>query len=330
MELSVIVDRDRQDGMVKLLTKRPSYSGEAEDVGIYGTPMKIIEVKNDYIVVYAPANRLHGMFELENVVFQNAIPQMDFVIESENRLWGCRYGEQTSYDGTAKIVNELYASSLGDFKTWETYEGNSMDSYRVSLGVNGKFTGAASYAGKPIFFKEDAMIRVFGNFPANFQVSTSKVEGVQIGMHSTVSITDGVMFYKSPGGIMKYDGSIPTKVSYVFGGDHIDVYDDRIFSGAVLGKYFLVYTDAFDMRNIVLVYDYRSNLWNKWVINSDYPVGGELKEKFEKLGKEIHYTTSHNQIRNLPGDNDFQKYRIAKSTLVVGIRKTLKFDSCFL
>lgn len=59
----------------------------------------------------------------------------------------------------------------------------------------------------------------------------------------------------------------------------------------------------------------------------EYPLGRELKEKFEKLGKEIHYTTSHNQIRNLPGDNDFQKYRIAKSTLVVGIRKTLKFDS---
>ena len=59
----------------------------------------------------------------------------------------------------------------------------------------------------------------------------------------------------------------------------------------------------------------------------DYPLGRELREKVEKMGKEIHYTTSHNQIRNLPGDNDFQKYRIAKSTLVVGIRKTLKFDS---
>ena len=46
-------------------------------------------------------------------------------------------------------------------------------------------------------------------------------------------------------------------------------------------------------------------------------------EKFEKMDVEIRYTTSHNQIRNLPGDNDFQKYRIAKSTLVVGVRKTL-------
>ncbi|MCA0972334.1 spore photoproduct lyase [Halobacillus litoralis] len=59
----------------------------------------------------------------------------------------------------------------------------------------------------------------------------------------------------------------------------------------------------------------------------EYPLGRELKEKFEGMGIEIRETTSHNQVRNLPGDNDFQKYRMAKSTLVVGVRKTLKFDT---
>ncbi|MFB5663854.1 spore photoproduct lyase [Alteribacillus sp. HJP-4] len=59
----------------------------------------------------------------------------------------------------------------------------------------------------------------------------------------------------------------------------------------------------------------------------EYDLGRELKEKFTKMGLEIKETTSHNQIRNLPGKNDFQKYRIAKSTLVVGVRKTLTFDS---
>lgn len=59
----------------------------------------------------------------------------------------------------------------------------------------------------------------------------------------------------------------------------------------------------------------------------DYPLGQELFQKFTDLGKEIRYTTSHNQVRNLPGENDFQRYRMAKSTLVVGVRKTLKFDT---
>lgn len=59
----------------------------------------------------------------------------------------------------------------------------------------------------------------------------------------------------------------------------------------------------------------------------EYPLGEQLLKKFTDLGTEIRYTTSHNQIRNLPGENDFQRYRIAKSTLVVGLRKTLKFDT---
>ncbi|MGJ9459741.1 spore photoproduct lyase [Oceanobacillus sp. CF4.6] len=59
----------------------------------------------------------------------------------------------------------------------------------------------------------------------------------------------------------------------------------------------------------------------------EYPLGKELVSKFEGMGIEIRETTSHNQIRNLPGENHFQKYRTAKSTLVVGIRKTLKFDT---
>jgi len=59
----------------------------------------------------------------------------------------------------------------------------------------------------------------------------------------------------------------------------------------------------------------------------EYSLGRELVTKFENMGIEIRETTSQNQIRNLPGDNDFQKYRNAKSTLVVGVRKTLKFDT---
>ncbi|SFD55981.1 spore photoproduct lyase [Bacillus sp. UNCCL81] len=59
----------------------------------------------------------------------------------------------------------------------------------------------------------------------------------------------------------------------------------------------------------------------------EYSLGKELKEKFEQMGLEIRETTSHNQIRNLPGENDVEKYRIAKSTLVVGLRKTLKFET---
>ncbi|HEX6922446.1 MAG TPA: spore photoproduct lyase [Bacillales bacterium] len=59
----------------------------------------------------------------------------------------------------------------------------------------------------------------------------------------------------------------------------------------------------------------------------EYPLGKELLNKFEKMGLEIRETTSHNQVRNIPGKNEFQQYKNAKSTLAIGIRKTLKFDT---
>lgn len=59
----------------------------------------------------------------------------------------------------------------------------------------------------------------------------------------------------------------------------------------------------------------------------EYPLGQELYQKFKQMNLEIRETTSHNQIRDLPGDTELQKYRTAKSTIVVGIRKTLKFDT---
>ena len=37
------------------------------------------------------------------------MPNMDFVIESENRLWGCRYGIANN----GEVVNEIFAK-MGD------------------------------------------------------------------------------------------------------------------------------------------------------------------------------------------------------------------------
>ncbi|SDZ20004.1 spore photoproduct lyase [Evansella caseinilytica] len=59
----------------------------------------------------------------------------------------------------------------------------------------------------------------------------------------------------------------------------------------------------------------------------EYPLGRTLKKKFQDMGIEIRKTTSHNQVRNIPGKNELQKYRNAKSTFVVGVRKTLTFDT---
>ncbi|MFI2855506.1 spore photoproduct lyase [Paenibacillus sp. JSM ZJ436] len=58
----------------------------------------------------------------------------------------------------------------------------------------------------------------------------------------------------------------------------------------------------------------------------EYPKGQKIMEFVKARNIEYRMTTSHNRITNLPGETEQEKYRMAKRTLVVGLRKTLKFD----
>lgn len=59
----------------------------------------------------------------------------------------------------------------------------------------------------------------------------------------------------------------------------------------------------------------------------DYPKGRRIMEWVKSLDIPYRMTTSHNRITNLPGESEQEQYKIAKRTLVVGLRKTLKFDT---
>jgi spore photoproduct lyase len=58
----------------------------------------------------------------------------------------------------------------------------------------------------------------------------------------------------------------------------------------------------------------------------NYEKGKQIYEWAQKENLPVKMTTSHNRITNLPGKSELEKYKIAKRTLVVGIRKTLKFE----
>lgn len=210
---------------------------------------------DDYIVVI-------GM--LDSVVVQEAaqgaitverkMPKMDFVIESENRLWGCMYGVANN----GEVVNEIYASKLGDFKNWNCFMGISTDSYAASCGTDGQFTGAITHLGYPLFFKENFVHKVYGNYPANFQIQTTTCSGVQKGCDKSLAIVNSTLFYKGRNGIMAYDGSLPTELSYAMGGE---VYSDAV-GGAHGNKYYISMKGADGAYNL-FVYDAAKGMWHK-------------------------------------------------------------------
>ena len=178
---------------------------------------------------------------------------MDYITESGNRLWGCRYGVS---DG--KTVNELYCCKLGDFKNWECYQGISTDSWRASCGTDGRFTGAATLADSPIFFKEDCFHRIYPSAQGAHQVKEIKARGVQRGSEQSLTVIADKLYYKARDGVCVYDGSLPYLISDAFG---TELYR-KAAAGGVRGKYFISMQDSSDAWQL-FVYDTIKGLWHR-------------------------------------------------------------------
>jgi hypothetical protein len=208
---------------------------------------------DDYIVINGVCKS--GGVSLITVDVKTTIPTMDFVIESGNRLWGCKYGENNN----GEFVNEIYASKLGDFKHWTTYKGVSTDSYVASVGASGPFTGAINYGGYPMFFKENCLYKIYGNYPAQYQIQEIMCNGVEAGSSQSLAIVNDVLYYKSRAGICAYDGSLPVVISTALGDELLNY--RKAVGGALNGKY---YVSMLRGSNTPLyVYDSQKNLWHK-------------------------------------------------------------------
>ena len=86
----------------------------------------------------------------DTITITRTLPDMDYVCECQNRLWGCYYGLSGG-----KVINAIYCCARGDFKNWRQYMGLATDSWTASVGSDGQWTGAANYLGHPCFFKEE-------------------------------------------------------------------------------------------------------------------------------------------------------------------------------
>lgn len=209
--------------------------------------------ENYIVVVGILDTEINQTAEEGAVTIARKMPEMDFVIESGNRLWGCKYG---MVDG--KTVNEIYASKLGDFRNWNCFMGISTDSYAASCGTDGQWTGAITHLGYPLFFKENCLHKVYGTAPSSYQIQTTACRGVQKGSGKSLAIVNEVLYYKSRGGVCAYDGSLPTEISDAFGGV---LYSDAV-GGGHRNKYYLSMKDSGGIWHL-FVYDARLGVWHR-------------------------------------------------------------------
>lgn len=216
-------------------------------------------IGSDYMVVLGLIKSAVSVTDTTSAAWKfqatRVVPQLDYICADKNRLWGCRYG----YDSDGELINEIYASKLGDFKNWQSYQGLATDSYAATIGVPGAFTGCISYAGMPTFFKESAIIRVSGSYPAEYNVMLMDARGVQDGSSKSLAIVGESLYYKAPGGVMVFDGSLPRLISDQFGRD-VYYYDGVAGVGGT--KYYLEVTNP-QGGHRMFVYDSQLGLWTK-------------------------------------------------------------------
>lgn len=60
----------------------------------------------------------------------------------------------------------------------------------------------------------------------------------------------------------------------------------------------------------------------------DYQLGRDIERRFRAAGTPVRIIASHNRVTGIPGSSPAEAYREAKATLVVGVRRTLKFQTC--
>lgn len=250
VQLSANVAESTDERVVKLLNswhyiygeRRENGSREIIVAGILPDSSVVIDAEEDHRILS----------------WSRTVPDMDFVVEAGNRLWGCRYDEEAG-------INEIYASKLGDPWNWHVFQGLSTDSWTASRGTAAPFTGAAVLNGCPLFFREESMEKVYPSANGAHQIQTFDLEGVEQGAADSLCVIEDRLFYKSRQGVMVYSGTMPRMISGAFG--------DMRFRGGSGARHKRKYclsttlealttTDPAEEERVVLVYDLQAGDWH--------------------------------------------------------------------
>lgn len=207
---------------------------------------------------------------VSGTTISRTMPDVDHVIEWNNRLWGA-----------SNTDNTIYACKLGDPTNWHYFQGVNLDSFYAQQGTDELFTGVGEYSGHLIFFKPNSMCRVYGTAPTNYQITNTACYGCEDGSGQSVLTINDTVFYKSAIGIMAYQGGTPTCIS-----DKFDFKFKNVVAGTEGHKYYAscLVDEGENVHGRLLVFDLDKGLWH---------VEDDLRfRNCCKIGEKVYYTTA--------------------------------------
>lgn len=183
-----------------------------------------ISAVNDYSLTFDMPENFTSGTEAGAVTVTRPVPDLDFICESDNRLWGVNSETRT-----------IYASALGDPTDFWSLGLLSTDAFQAAVGTDGDWTGICKAGGGVCCWKEHTLHKVLGSYPANYQINTYSVPGVQAGCARSMQNINETLYYKGVDGIYAYGGGTPSLVSPGFNG----VQFDYAVGGSGNGKYYV-------------------------------------------------------------------------------------------
>lgn len=183
-----------------------------------------------------------------SISIKRSCPDLDYVMEHNNRLWG-----------VSNKDNTIYASKLGDPTNWSYFQNTALDSYYAEQGSDGEWTGCAAYSTHLLFFKEDCIHKVYGSLPAEYQIVTATCHGVEKGSADSIVFMNDAILYKSRVGIMAYGGGSPELISTQFGNEKYK----NVVAGTDGRRYYACLENVKTGEHVLMVYDTEYLEWHK-------------------------------------------------------------------
>ena len=198
-----------------------------------------------------------GLGTLGNLVtlnFDAKDKKIDFIVECQNRLWGCRS------DGN---INEIFCTALGSYNNWSLSDNvddilSADSAWIATVGSPGKFTGAAVVDNTPIFFKENVIHKVYPSSQGAHQIHMITARGVQLGSHKSIARVGEYLYYKTNWDVVCFDGNTINTVSTELG--------EKKYVSAVGGSdgtNYIMYCEDTTGEGVIFVYDTRKCIWHK-------------------------------------------------------------------
>lgn len=180
----------------------------------------------------------------------------------DNRLW--------TWDD-----ENIYASALGIYESFST-DGTDAGGWSAPFILGDKISAAISYMGRPVFFTQNHIITVYGEYPSNYSLSIFSAPGVLYGSSASLCECSGSLYYLSHAGVMRYSGNFPVKISDAL--KNISIKEGRGVSDAQNYYLYAKYVGAGgEEKSVFFSYNVNYSTWN--IIDymgssSDYNLGG--------------------------------------------------------